>query len=75
MGLEHGIFCLGCCWVLFLILFTVGVMNLAWMGGLAALVFLEKVTPHGVAIGRLAAVLLVLAGSIMIVDRGLLPGL
>lgn len=74
MGLRHGTFCLGCCWVLFIIFFAVGVMNLAWMGALAALVFLEKVSRHGVAIGYLAAVLLLGAGALMLVDADLLLG-
>lgn len=47
MGIVHGAFCLGCCWVLMLLLFAVGVMNLIWVALLAALVLLQKVLPHG----------------------------
>jgi predicted metal-binding membrane protein len=46
MGLTHGGFCLGCCWVLMGLLFFGGVMNLLWIGGLALYVLLEKVTPR-----------------------------
>jgi predicted metal-binding membrane protein len=45
MGLRHGVFCLGCCWVLMALLFVGGVMDLLWIGGLAAVVLLEKVSP------------------------------
>lgn len=47
MGAEHGAYCLGCCWMLMLLLFVGGVMNLYWIIGLAVLVFIEKVTPIG----------------------------
>lgn len=45
MGLVHGLFCVGCCWSLMLLLFVGGVMNLFWIAGLATLVFLEKTVP------------------------------
>lgn len=47
MGLEHGAYCLGCCWFLMALLFFGGVMNLWWIGGLAAYVLMEKVVPMG----------------------------
>jgi len=47
MGLEHGAHCLGCCWFLMALLFFGGVMNLCWIGGLAAYILLEKVFPMG----------------------------
>ncbi|MDR7414898.1 MAG: DUF2182 domain-containing protein [Armatimonadota bacterium] len=52
MGLEHGISCLGCCWALFLVLFPLGLMNLAAMAALTALVFAEKVLPAGPKLAR-----------------------
>ena len=45
MGLEHGIFCLGCCWVLMGLLFVGGVMNLLWIAAIATFVFAEKLIP------------------------------
>lgn len=45
LGLVHGLYCLGCCWGLMLLLFVGGAMSTAWIAGLAAIVFLEKVTP------------------------------
>lgn len=47
MGLRHGAYCLGCCWMLMLLLFVGGVMSLAWMAGLALLVLVEKLAPLG----------------------------
>ncbi|MDX1529436.1 MAG: DUF2182 domain-containing protein, partial [Gammaproteobacteria bacterium] len=47
MGLEHGAFCLGCCWVMMGLLFYAGVMNLAWIAGIALYVLLEKLAPAG----------------------------
>lgn len=42
MGVRHGLFCLGCCWALMLVLFVVGVMNLTWVVALAVVVLIEK---------------------------------
>jgi predicted metal-binding membrane protein len=47
MGLEHGTYCVGCCWALMLLLFAGGVMNLAVIAGLTALVAFEKLAPFG----------------------------
>jgi predicted metal-binding membrane protein len=63
MGLEHGAFCLGCCWVLMLLLFVLGVMNLLWIAGLAAFVLAEKIAPRGERAGRVAGLLLVAWGA------------
>ncbi len=62
MGLEHGAFCLGCCWVLMALLFVGGVMNLLWVAAIAVLVLAEKAAPFGRSLGRASAGLLVLAG-------------
>jgi predicted metal-binding membrane protein len=53
MGLEHGGYCLGCCWVLMALLFAVGAMNLLWVAGLAVFVFVEKLLPGGPWVGKL----------------------
>jgi predicted metal-binding membrane protein len=61
LGVHHGIFCVGCCWALMLVMFGVGVGNLAWMLGLGALMAAEKNLPWGrklsapVGIGLLAS--------------------
>jgi predicted metal-binding membrane protein len=54
VGTHHGAYCLGCCWSLMVILIAVGVMNVAAMAGLAAVVLTEKISPAGPAIGKLA---------------------
>jgi predicted metal-binding membrane protein len=65
MGVDHGVYCLGCCWVLMGLLFVVGVMNLAWVAAISAFVLLEKVAPGGVLIGRVASVGLIVAGLVV----------
>ncbi len=67
MGLDHGVYCVGCCWVLMALLFVGGVMNLLWIAALAAFVLLEKVLPRGVLASRIAGGLLVLGGLWLIV--------
>lgn len=63
MGLRHGVFCLGCCWLLMLLLFVGGVMNLVWIAGLAAFVLIEKLAPAGHWIGQVAGVALIVWGG------------
>ena len=67
MGLEHGVYCLGCCWALMGLLFVGGVMNLLWIAGIALFVFIEKVFPVGFGGRRLAGWMMILAGGGMLV--------
>lgn len=53
MGVEHGAWCLGCCWLLMALLFAVGAMNLLWVAGLALFVLAEKLVPRGDWVARL----------------------
>ncbi len=62
MGVSHGMTCLGCCWVLFLLLFPVGVMNIAAMIALTLLAFAEKTTPLGAHLARFSTPALVALG-------------
>ena len=62
MGLQHGRYCLGCCWVLMALLFVLGVMNLVWIAALAAFVLAEKVVPAGEKVSRVTGVLLIAWG-------------
>ena len=73
MGLVHGLYCVGCCWLLFLILVPLGVMNVAAMAAVAALVFAEKVVPRGRGIGILAAAAMIVYGAAVILQPSLLP--
>lgn len=63
MGLRHGLYCLGCCWLLMLLLFVGGVMSLAWIAGLALFVLVEKIAPAGRWIGRVAGLALIVWGG------------
>ena len=63
MGLRHGAYCLGGCWMLMLLLFVGGIMNMAWIAAVAAFVFVEKVSPAGHWIGRFTGLLLVVWGG------------
>ncbi len=65
MGLTHGAFCLGCCWVLMVLLFVGGVMNLLWIATITLFVLLEKVLPFGDVSGRVVGVLMITAGGII----------
>jgi len=47
MGVEHGGYCVGCCWLLMGLLFVVGIMNLVWVAVIAAFVLIEKLVPQG----------------------------
>lgn len=62
MGLEHGAYCLGCCWALMLLLFVAGVMNLAWVALIAAFVYVEKLLPARRLTSYAAGVALVACG-------------
>ena len=67
MGLKHGAFCAGCCWCLMALLFVAGVMNMWWVAAIAVLVLSEKVAPRGLWVGRLAGLLLIGWGILMLV--------
>ncbi len=58
MGLRHGTYCVGCCWLLMAVLFVTGVMNLLWVAIIAAFVLIEKLAPSGQWVARTAGVLL-----------------
>jgi predicted metal-binding membrane protein len=72
LGIEHGLFCLGCCWALMLVMFAAGIAHLAWMGIFALIMFIEKVAPWGerivvpvaAALALLAAIAIAVPGSI-----------
>jgi predicted metal-binding membrane protein len=70
MGLRHGAYCLGCCWLLMAILFAVGVMNLAWIAGLSVFVLLEKIIPRGLWVAKVAGLFLMGFGGWMALSTG-----
>jgi predicted metal-binding membrane protein len=56
LGVLHGLYCLGCCWLLMAVLFVGGIMNLLWVVGLTLIVAIEKLVPRGVLIGKAVGV-------------------
>ena len=75
MGVEHGLYCVGCCWGLMIVLFSLGVMSLVWMGVIAGVIFAEKVFPYGERLTKLLAVAFVALGLWIAFSPGSVPGL
>jgi predicted metal-binding membrane protein len=73
LGRKHGVFCLGCCWALMLVMFAAGVANLLWMGVLGALMFYEKVGRAGQRVSHVAGVLLLILGALVFFHPAGLP--
>ncbi len=73
MGLEHGAYCLGCCWLLFVLLFPLGMMNVAAMAVITLLIFAEKSLPVGRQVGQVAAAALGAYGALVVLVPGALP--
>lgn len=67
MGMLHGLYCLGCCWMLMLLLFYGGIMNIYWIAGLATLVLVEKITPLGIWASTIIGVALIVWGGTLLV--------
>jgi predicted metal-binding membrane protein len=59
LGVRHGAYCVGCCWMLMVLLFVGGVMNLIWIAMLTLLVLVEKLSPTGATFGKLSGGLLI----------------
>jgi predicted metal-binding membrane protein len=75
MGARHGAWCIGCCWALMASLFALGVMSVAWMAFVAALIALEKTVPWGRAATYGTAALLLILAVTLLADPAAIPGL
>ena len=75
MGARHGAWCVGCCWALMASLFALGVMSIAWMALIAALIAAEKVLPWGRAATYATAALLLVLGILVVAAPDAIPGL
>jgi predicted metal-binding membrane protein len=75
MGARHGAWCVGCCWALMASLFALGVMSLAWMAFVAALIALEKTLPWGRTVTFGTAAILVVLGVAVLAAPDSVPGL
>jgi predicted metal-binding membrane protein len=70
LGIRHGGYCIGCCWVLMALLFVGGVMNVLWIAAITILVLAEKLIPAGHTISRTAGTALV-AGGLWLIAQAL----
>jgi predicted metal-binding membrane protein len=75
MGAEHGLYCIGCCWGLMIVLFSLGLMSLVWMAVIAGVIFVQKVLPFGIRMTRVLAVAFVALGLWIASSPGSVPGL
>ncbi len=66
LGLRQGLYCLGCCWAMMLLMFAVGVMNVAWMAALGAVMAVEKINTT-TRFSRVLGAVFILAGAAFIV--------
>jgi predicted metal-binding membrane protein len=73
MGVGHGAYCVGCCWLLFVILFPLGMMNVAAIAAITALIFVEKALPIGRGASWVAAGALIVYGALAIAWPRVLP--
>jgi predicted metal-binding membrane protein len=73
MGLEHGLYCLGCCWLLFVILFPLGMMNMAALAVITLVIFAEKSLPLGARMAQVAALALIAYGVLVVLMPSTLP--
>jgi len=67
MGLKHGAYCTGCCWILMLLLFVAGVMNLFWIAAITIFVVLEKMISKSLWPGKIAGAVLITWGIWMLI--------
>lgn len=71
-GIRHGAYCLGCCWALIAVLLAAGAMSLAWMGAIAAIVALEKVSKRGETVSSALGGFLVAVGVFLLITPSVL---
>lgn len=75
VGVRHGGYCVGCCWAFMAVLLAAGMMSLAWMAAIAAIVLAEKVLPRGEALSGVLGVSLIGLGVAVLAAPGLVPAL
>ena len=75
MGAKHGAWCVGCCWALMAALFALGVMSIAWMAFVAALIAAEKTLPWGRLVTYGTAAILLALGVLIVAAPNAIPGL
>lgn len=73
LGLQHGKFCLGCCWALMLVMFGLGVGSIVWMAALAGVMLLERTAWRGNRLVPIVGVVMLVWGALMLVQPAWLP--
>jgi predicted metal-binding membrane protein len=73
LGVDHGLFCVGCCWALMLVMFAVGAAELTWMLGLSAVMVYEKTAPRGERLVPIVGVALLALAALVAIDPAWLP--
>jgi predicted metal-binding membrane protein len=68
LGIRHGLYCLGCCWLIMCLLFVGGVMNLIWIAAITLFVLAEKLTPAGHWTSHLGGLAMVLSGTVYLIS-------
>lgn len=74
-GVAHGLYCLGCCWALMAVLFVVGLMNLAWMAGIAVIFIAEKNWRYGPELSKIAGLAVICFGIAVFAHPALLTSI
>ncbi|MFP5352079.1 MAG: DUF2182 domain-containing protein [Actinomycetota bacterium] len=67
VGARHGLYCLGCCWMLMVVLVLLGVMNILWMLVVAAVIFIEKATRFGPVLAKVSGVAVVGSAAALLI--------
>jgi predicted metal-binding membrane protein len=75
VGIHHGLYCVGCCWGLMILLVALGAMNVAAMVALAGVIFIEKIWRHGAGFATAIGVALLAAAVFTVFSTALVPGL
>ncbi len=75
LGLDHGVYCLGCCWALMAVLVAAGGMGLAWVALIALIVLIEKLVPRAIWFGRAVGVVFALGALVVVLRPELVSGM
>ena len=75
VGMHHGLYCVGCCWGLMIVLVAVGTMNIAVMATLAAVILIEKIWRYGRPFAMAVGITLIVLAVLALFMPRLLPGL
>jgi predicted metal-binding membrane protein len=74
LGTSHGLYCVGCCWALMLVMLATGMANLLWMALLTSVMTYQKIGRHGDRLAAMLGIALLCAGTAMLLAHDVLPG-